>query len=78
MLSLDTIALSREQGSPGWQLVAEIFLGWQEAKDGALLTGLERVRLAIDALRVRKLNVWLPAYLLLQAERALLRSRSIR
>jgi class 3 adenylate cyclase/tetratricopeptide (TPR) repeat protein len=67
-LASELIALSREQGSPGWQLVAEIFLGWQEAKDGALLTGLERVRLAIDALRVRKLNVWLPAYLLLQAE----------
>jgi predicted ATPase len=48
-------------------LAGEILLGWQEAQDGALHEGLERIRRGVDGVRARKLNVWLPAYLLLQA-----------
>ena len=67
-LACDLIALSREQGSTDWGLAGEILLGWQEAQDGYLQEGLERIRRGVEGLRARKLNVWLPAYLLLQAE----------
>jgi class 3 adenylate cyclase/tetratricopeptide (TPR) repeat protein len=67
-LACDLIALSREQGSTDWGLAGEILLGWQEARDGCLQEGLERIRRGVEGLRARKLNVWLPAYLLLQAE----------
>ena len=67
-LACDLIALSREQGSTDWGLAGEILLGWQEAQDGYLREGLERIRRGVEGLRARKLNVWLPAYLLLQAE----------
>jgi predicted ATPase len=66
-LASDLIALSREQGSTDWELAGEILLGWQEAQDGALHEGLERIQRGVDGVRARKLNVWLPAYLLLQA-----------
>jgi len=67
-LACDLIALSREQGSTDWGLAGEILLGWQEARNGCLKEGLERIRRGVEGLRARKLNVWLPAYLLLQAE----------
>ena len=67
-LACDLIALSREQGSTDWGLAGEILLGWQAAQDGYLQEGLERIRRGVEGLRARKLNVWLPAYLLLQAE----------
>jgi predicted ATPase len=64
----ELIALSREQGSTDWELAGEILLGWQDAREGALQEGLERMGRGVDGLRARKLNVWLPAYLVLQAE----------
>jgi len=67
-LACDLIELSREQGSTDWGLAGEILLGWQEARDGALQQGLERIGRGVDGLRARKLNIWLPPYLLLQAE----------
>jgi predicted ATPase len=48
--------------------VGEILLGWQEAQDGALEEGLERMHHGVDGLRARKAYIWLPTYLLLEAE----------
>jgi predicted ATPase len=67
-LASDLIVLSRAQGSTDWGLAGEILLGWQEARDGGLQEGLESIRRGVGGLRARKLNVWLPAYLLLLAE----------
>jgi predicted ATPase/class 3 adenylate cyclase len=67
-LASELITLSREQGSSDWALAGECLLGWQEARDGALPEGLARIGRGVDALRARKLNIWLPAYALLQAE----------
>jgi predicted ATPase len=67
-LASQLITLSREQGATDWQLAGEVLLAWQEARDGALQQGLEAIRRGIEGLRARKLNVWLPHYLLMQAE----------
>ena len=68
ILASQLITLSREQGATGWQLAGEILLAWQNAREGALEQGLEAVRRGVDGLRSRNLNVWLPHYLLMQAE----------
>ena len=67
-LASQLITLSREQGATDWQLAGEVLLAWQQARDGALQQGLEAIRRGIEGLRARKLNVWLPHYLLMQAE----------
>jgi class 3 adenylate cyclase/predicted ATPase len=67
-LASQLITLTNEQGSTDWRLAGEILLAWQEARDGALKQGLEAIRRGVDGLRARKLNVWLPHYLLMQAE----------
>jgi len=56
-------------GSAEWELVAEILLGWQEARSGHLQRGLDRVRRGTGGLRARNpYNLHLPAYLLFEAE----------
>jgi predicted ATPase len=68
ILASQLITLSREQGATDWQLAGEILLAWQNAREGALEPGLEAISRGVDGLRARKLNVWLPVYLLMQAE----------
>ena len=68
ILASQLITLSREQGATDWQLAGEVLLAWQNAREGALEQGLEAIRRGIDGLRARNLNVWLPHYLLMQAE----------
>jgi class 3 adenylate cyclase/predicted ATPase len=68
ILASQLISLSREQGTPDWLLAGEILLAWQNAQEGAFEQGLEAIRRGVDRLRARKLNVWLPNYLLMQAD----------
>jgi class 3 adenylate cyclase/predicted ATPase len=67
-LASQLITLSREQGATDWLLAGEILLAWQNAREGALEPGLEVIKRGVDGLRARKLNIWLPNYLLMQAE----------
>jgi len=67
-LASQLITLSREQGASDWLLAGEILLALQDAREGALEQGLDAIRRGIDGLRARKLNIWLPNYLLMQAE----------
>ena len=67
-LASQLVTLSREQGAPDWLLAGEILLAWQNAREGALEQGLEAIRRGVEGLRARKMNVWLPHYLLMQAE----------
>jgi hypothetical protein len=61
----ELIALSRQHGSAGWELLGEILLGWGESSE----SGLQRMRQGVEGLRAAgSSNVWLPAYLLLLAE----------
>jgi len=69
ILAGQLLALSRMHGSAEWELVAEILLGWQEARSGHLQRGLDRVRRGTGGLRARNpYNLHLPAYLLFEAE----------
>jgi len=69
ILAGELLALSRKHGSAEWELVAEILLGWQEARAGDLQRGLESVRCGTSGLRARNpYHLHLPAYLLFEAE----------
>ena len=68
-LASELLTLSRKHGSAEWELVAEILLGWQEARAGNLQQGLERVERGTSGLRARNpYHLHLPAYLLFEAE----------
>jgi tetratricopeptide (TPR) repeat protein len=69
ILAGELLALSRKHGSAEWELVAEILLGWQQARTGDLQRGLERVQRGTGGLRARNpYHLHLPAYLLFEAE----------
>jgi predicted ATPase len=64
----ELIALSRQHGSPDWELVGDFLMGWQEAQQGSLEDGLQQMRQGIEGLRAKRVNAWLPCYLVLLAE----------